>query len=360
MRQYIAQLEKIESKLEQICLFIDSIEIQKKVILEIRKNNEDLSNMEMTNTIKIKSYMEALVNSEIQYNAIIISIYGCFENFLDEMSKLYMESIFEYTEYYSELSINSRNKYIQKVGEFLTNPQRFLRMDIDTKGVVENAYNCLCGNEVNIFTPLITAHGGNLKYGQVCLLLKDIGIEDVNNKILHNEYIKRWYMDRDGYAYDMVQQYINDLGENAFKILDELVDERNKVAHGNVEQRKALNLIKEETIPFLKYFSRELCDIVIGELYLLMYGKNILKPFENAIDVINNYILCINSGKSFLRKGDYIFAYFNNIGIPLKIESIEIDRISIENINSENINVGIKVDKRIKKEYEFFYFDINE
>lgn len=81
-----------------------------------------------------------------------------------------------------------------------------------------------------------------------------------------------------------------------------------------------------------------------------------LEKFDEPIKIINNIILCINSKDSHLKKGDSILLIKNdNRKVRLEVLGIEIEKKSVDSIEEENIDVGIKVNKKIKKEWQYYY-----
>lgn len=70
--------DEYKRQLAEIRIFIQSVELQKDVISEIEfyeKQGEKKLNL----SLQYSKIIKQVVETPIQYNAVIISIYGCFE-----------------------------------------------------------------------------------------------------------------------------------------------------------------------------------------------------------------------------------------------------------------------------------------
>lgn len=136
MKIFKVDLEILKQRVKEIEDFLYVVEIQKKFVTEL---NAAENNMSIKNSYYINEYKEKislLQNSTIQYNAVIISIYGCFENFIDNIFKTYIECVYKITNLYQDLSPRTQDKYIKKVAEYLSNPTRFSGYELTTESVI--------------------------------------------------------------------------------------------------------------------------------------------------------------------------------------------------------------------------------
>ena len=297
------------------------------------------------NTIKSDSQMDlyanslgTILNSTVQYNSIIICLYGCFEEFIEEIALEYIEIIDGLCTSYNELPQSIRDKHLYKVGEFLSNPQRYKGYELTVDDCVKNIYMSINSSEERkLNTELIIAHAGNLKVEKICDLFRDLGIKDLKSKIE------------------------NIVNKENLKLLDELVEQRNVISHSwKVEQRWAYEKIENETIIVLRTIGENLKNILLDEIFLFMYEKKMFESFDNPIRVINNNILCINSKNSYLKKGESILLFKNdNKKVRLEILGIEIGKISVDSVEDENIDIGIKVNKNINEKGQYYYVKKN-
>ena len=325
MDYFLEVINRYKKRLDKIEEHIEFISLQKNLYNVIKTNSQMSS---YANSLK------NILNSNVQYNSIIICLYGCFEEFIDEIALEYIGIINDLCISYNELPQTIRDKYLYKVGEFLSNPQRYKSYELTIDDCIKNIYMSInSSKERKLNTELIISHAGNLKIEKICDLFKDLGIKDLKSKIE-----------------DIVNK------EN-LNLLDELVDQRNVISHSwEVDQRLAYTKIKNETISVLRTTGEKLKGILLDEIFLFMYEKNKFESFDKPIKVINNRILCINSKSSYLKKGESIILVKNdNKKVRLEILGIEINKNSIDRVEEENINIGIEVNKNINENGQYYY-----
>lgn len=322
MDYFSVAINQYTKRLDDIKKHIQFITLQKDLFNQIKNN----SRMEL-----YANALKDILNSTVQYNSIIICLYGCFEEFIDEIALEYISIIDSLCTSYNELPQSIKDKHLYKVGEFLSNPQRYKGYELSVDDCINNIYmsiNSLENRKLN--AELIISHAANLKVEKICDLFKDLGIKNSKCKI------------------DEIEK---------LNLLNELVDQRNVISHSwKVEQRLAYDKINNETIVVLRAIGEKLVDILLDEVFLFMDGKNMFESFDKPIKVINNNILCINSKNSHLEKGDSIFFHKNNgEKVRLEILGIEIEKKSVDRVEEENIDIGIKVNKNINEKWDYYY-----
>lgn len=317
INQYIKRLEEIKKHIEFISL-------QKDLYNEIKEK----SNMEL-----YSSKLGEIINSTVQYNSIIICLYGCFEEFIDSIAAEYIKIINELCTSYKDLPKSLRNKHMIKVGDFLSNPQRYKGYELTVEECIKNIYMSIYSEERTLNTELLISHAGNLKVDKIYDLFRDLGIKDLKTEL---------------------ETKINKV---KLKLLDDLIDQRNVISHSwEVDQRFAFIKIKDEIISLLVELGKTLKEILLDKIFLFIELKEGFECFEKPIKVINNRILCINSKNSYLRIGDSILLCKGN-GKKLRVEVLElkVDGVNKSKIDAQNIEVGIKVNKNIKENWTYYY-----
>ncbi|MBS5099488.1 MAE_28990/MAE_18760 family HEPN-like nuclease [Veillonella sp.] len=318
INQYIKRLEEIKKHIEFISL-------QKDLYNEIKKK----SNMQL-----YSSKLGEIINSTVQYNSIIICLYGCFEEFIDSIAVEYISSINELCTSYKDLPKSLRNKHMSKVGDFLSNPQRYKGYGLTVEECIKNIYMSIySAEERTLNTELLISHGGNLKVDKIYDLFRDLGIKDLKTEL---------------------ETKINKV---KLKLLDDLIDQRNVISHSwEVDQRFAFIKIKDEIISLLVELGKTLKEVLLDKIFLFIELKEGLERFGRPIKVINNRILCINSKNSYLRIGDSILLCKGN-GKKIRVEVLElrVDGVNKSKIEEKNIDVGIKVNKNIKENWTYYY-----
>lgn len=318
INQYIKRLEEIKKHIEFISL-------QKDLYNEIKEK----SNMEL-----YSSKLGEIINSTVQYNSIIICLYGCFEEFIDSIAAEYIRIINELCTSYKDLPKSLRNKHMIKVGDFLSNPQRYKGYELTVEECIKNIYMSIYSEEERTLnTELLITHGGNLKVDKIYDLFRDLGIKDLKTEL---------------------ETKINKV---RLKLLDDLIDQRNVISHSwEVDQRFAFIKIKDDIISLLVELGKTLKEILLDKIFLFIELKDGFECFDKPIKVINNRILCINSKNSHLRIGDSILLCKGN-GKKIRVEVLElrVGEVNKSKIEEENIAIGIKVNKNIKENWTYYY-----
>lgn len=318
INQYIKRLEEIKKHIEFISL-------QKDLYNEIKEK----SNMEL-----YSAKLGEIINSTVQYNSIIICLYGCFEEFIDSIAAEYIRIINELCTSYKDLPKSLRNKHMIKVGDFLSNPQRYKGYELTVEECIKNIYMSIYSAEERILnTELLISHGGNLKVDKIYDLFRDLGIKDLKTEL---------------------ETKINKV---TLKLLDDLIDQRNVISHSwEVDQRFSFEKIKDEIISLLVELGKTLKEILLDKIFLFIEVKAGFERFGEPIKVINNRILCINSKNSYLRIGDSILLCKGN-GKKIRVEVLElrVDGVNKSKIDEKDIEVGIKVNKNIKEHWTYYY-----
>lgn len=157
--------EQYKKKTEEISLFIRTAEDQKDFVETVEATQE---------TQSFIAGLRKLSNSVVLYNAAIISIYGSYELFLDEVLKSYLDYLKKRNRSYLEFPERLRKKHISKSAEFLSNSQRFSNMGLNNEDIIiALEASIIQGQSVSLLDKLLLSHGGNLKTKQLNELLAE-------------------------------------------------------------------------------------------------------------------------------------------------------------------------------------------
>ncbi len=349
--------DKFIENLDGVVEFIVFNSEQGGVLEKLCSNKVNIQAIDLEN---VKKKFMKIMSMPVTYNATIISIYGCYEAYIDKISSSLLDFWKEKASCYSEISESIRNKHIQKCGEFLSNPQRYQNMDITQMSVISNLNMCLTDEKMYMLNKeLLLTHSGNLGIGQLIHFFKELGLKDSRIQILNNskyiEYISKKYELSTEDARKLINNRKND-DKFLFEELTQLVEQRNKVAHGwSVDERLSSGYLSENIIPFMKMLGCVIADIFISEFVEILHMTNSLKKFDDAIAVYNKRTLCINCKDSNLKCNGYIYANTGKRYIALNIKELQYNRQTIKEISDDNKDIGILVDSDVKKEWEFYY-----
>lgn len=359
MRNLRFYFDEFKDQLAEIRTFIRSVELQKDVINELELL-EKVGNNSLNLSLQYSKIIKKVVESPIQYNAVVISIYGCFEQYIDNIFNEYCQALYNIIDSYDNLPKRMKEKHIKKLGEFLSNPQRYKNYDLTDKQAVKNAAEAFNNPKGGLGNnqKLILTHGGNLKIEQITELASDLGIEDFERNVVSNYIFKSFFIKREVFNEETYTRLISSGPKRLFEMLDRLVEERNNVAHGWVESRIKLSDISSEYIDYMECLTESILDVLIKSIYITQYSNDKMYLIGKPLKVIDHHIVCINNQGILLHKGDYLLAVKNDKIKVSTIRSLQKNGVEIEAIEEKNIEVGVGIEKRVDlnvdDEYEFY------
>lgn len=277
-------------------------------------------------------YSKSSSKRKFDYSSAIVSLYGLIENYIEKFCFEYSENIenkipsyefldSKFTDNHFDLSI----ELIKKISE----KKHLKYANISKEKVVSNLNNCLTIKQpYKLNREAFTINSGNLKHSKIC---DTIGC--LNIKL--NEKLKQTHS-------------FNSQTENAFNKVDDLVQRRNEIAHGNVQDI----LDTTEIVSYVDFIEKYL--VSVGQIM-----KNEIEQLELQYKKNNESIL-LNDTKVF--NG-------NIVGIPdgNKLNFIIGDKIIIEKANNiltlgeilnlkkfEDNSVTIKLNHNVRQTYKFY------
>lgn len=207
----------------------------------------------------------------------------------------------------------------------------------------------------------LLSHSGNLRMELLNSFFNSIGINDLQKKIYDNELMKFFYttvLGIEEMEYDIkVSRNSLDLS----KYLDVLVEQRNNVAHGWVEDNRiSVYDIINYVIPYIKILGQVLLRILLCEsLSYIKQDMSLPKFHPTPLNVFNHNILCMHIEGQHISIGDYILYKHESKIKCAKIENIEIEKTSLTQISEKVCDIGLKIDSRIKKTDQICFFISN-
>ena len=126
--------------LEDVKIYVKCLEEQKELLKKVNSCNIVLPEVDIN---KIQQRFEEVLRTPVTYNAVIISLYGCYEAYIDKISNSLLDFFVSKVVKYNDLPEKIKNKHIRKGGEFLSNPQRFRNFEITEQEVIRNLHICI-------------------------------------------------------------------------------------------------------------------------------------------------------------------------------------------------------------------------
>lgn len=277
-------------------------------------------------------YSKSSIKRKFDYSSAVISLYGLIENYIEKFCFEYIESIekkipsYEFLD--SKFTDNHFNLSIELIKK-ISEKKNLKYAHINKEKVIDNLNNCLTIKQpYKLNREAFTINTGNLKHSKIC---DTIGY--LNIKI--NEKLKQ-------------TPSFNAHTENTFNKVDDLVQRRNEIAHGNV-----YNILDTtEIAPYVDFVEKYLLSI--GEILEneldqleLIYKKNNKCILLNVTNTYGNKIIGIPNGKhhNFVIGDEIIIEKANNSMTSCAITDIK---------EFKNNSVTLKLNQTIKLTHKFY------
>ena len=222
-------LEQLDAQLNEISNFIDSI----------RSHN--------------------ISRSTVSYNAVIISLYGCYENYVNLLLEEFIRQISDNSSDYTEIPTDMKITNIHLSSDYLNSKKRYKNFNLQDEDVINNVYSGKITNK------LLLKHGGNLSITVLSEYMKSLGVKNVAQFIKNSGEYHQYYSEKQTISVEDAKSLLSKLDNNtAFALLDDIILQRNTIAHSwKSDDKVDYLIIKEEWIKFIQIFCKCLYNIVV-------------------------------------------------------------------------------------------------
>lgn len=247
--------------------------------------------------------MYDLPRSPLSYNAVMISLYSCYENFVDDILEIYIDKVVSMSETSAELPVQFKKNNLMLSSEFLESPQRFKNLNLDKDTVIDNIY---LGK---VTKKLLLKHGGNLSIGVISDLFNSLGISNILLSIKKNKSFITYFSERSGKSIADSEDYLNHNDySTVFNVIESLILERNSIAHSwKIDDKISFEIVKNEWLSFIEVFCKciheEICISFVkwaiehNKLYEMkifkIYGSSVVGFFNEQLDINDNKTIIV-------------------------------------------------------------------
>lgn len=345
-------LNSFTSDINDIREYIKHINIVNDVEIAHRTSTDEA-------IIKLRDHLHSFGFSKklFEYKSITISLYGILEKYIGLWTKEFVSQlpkiILDYncfTEKFREDHFHLSVKLLSLIGDKkLSKYEKIKREDVLSKlsSCIETPHNF----ELN--SDAFYLHSGNLRHSRISETLNtlDIKITDRLKAISQrqNTFLSRSHSD------------IANKGEELFRLIDELVDRRNDIAHGE-DIDNILSITEfEDYVDFLEEYGRAVHQ-ALSEKINQFEADFLYKEIANVKGIFKNgSVLCFEIENSEIRKGDKIIVKLHDGGfIKKEILEIQKNNETFEKISITGIeNIGVNLGKGISNGQKFFIKKLN-
>ncbi|MDO8771371.1 MAG: MAE_28990/MAE_18760 family HEPN-like nuclease [Burkholderiaceae bacterium] len=347
-----ATLKKFNLNLHELEQQIGCLDLQWKIFNSPAFASNDL---QMEKDIKLLTGINGLgvFRKKFEYNSIVVTLYGFFEQFIEEIIVAYLRALNELVPQYNLLPENIKKNHVEATTVLLSKPdlQKF-RDFIKVEELIGNLHSCISNTSAyRLNAYAFTYHTANFKVDVIDQAFAKIGVQNLSKRIQNTRDLIDHLTNVDP---DRLRVSNASAGEFFYEIND-LAERRNEVAHGSPCEILS-NSFLIEYLKFIQKYAESICSILLME-YLtqeIKLSRNIGIPIAGY----NNKIVCFNLNQSSVAIGDRIFAETTDSQIKCMegtIISIQVDDISYQTYCCQTpINIGLKVDFKAKSTYSYY------
>lgn len=286
-----------------------------------------------------------------EYNSYIITLYGLFERFLENIVEEYLNLVCKNVNKYDEMHpvIVEKNQELSfDLIKNLSNP-KYKQENLNK--IVSNLHMGINNNIPCLNTLAFRHHAYNFRQSVVVDYFRNIGISNIENLLQSYSPLKEILDAKFGVTASLNSEVL-------FHPINELSQRRNEVAHGveNIELLDKSLII--EFLTFIEAYCITIFNILQDQFNRLKFDKSI-REF-NTVEVYNNNILCGSIENTCIKVGDILYAKRPKGNFPqylqLKILEIQQNNTSVDSISTkEKLLVGLRLDHKIKKNFFIKY-----
>ncbi|MGH1285117.1 HEPN domain-containing protein [Bacillus toyonensis] len=346
-------LIEFQTGLSELKKFIENSQFQKKVFTIFNKFKETgvhITPVELEEQFKgfIEHYRLFSNKQIFEYNTIIISMYGYFEAFIEDIIKAYILNLSEFINDFKKMPLKIQENHSALSAILIQNLTLPKYQNVTTVDkVIINAHSCVIGNNnYTINLDAYTYHTSNFRNGSVDEFFTKVGINQISSLILCHPRFEQY----------LIENEINKAV--AFEKIDDLAERRNQVAHGGHTELLSLDILLDY-INFFELYSGTFYEVLMMEIVKFRLENDLaIISLEPPLETYGRHIACFNIVDRKICVGDSIYAKTNNPSEPVRygiIESIRCNDQSCQVIEAtESVHVGLKVNFKVRENYQFY------
>ncbi|EPR3505542.1 MAE_28990/MAE_18760 family HEPN-like nuclease [Serratia marcescens] len=306
--------------------------------------------------------------SKFAYNLVIISLYGLLEQFIEGQIECFVRVISARVKKYEELPEKLKSshpiltlKYAQKnLDDRYKDPNDKL---INHSILIKSLYDSLdCNSErFTVNGKAFSSHSSNFRYDLINNMFQDIGVDRVIERTLSIVSVGDFY--KKFFGLDDTISHSNLTSKISEELLD-LVQRRNRIAHGVIEDDILSYALLKEKINFINVLSKAISQVctMVEQFHIYRNGLknksiyNFMKP-SNTFEKANSFGFVVKDlpddliGK-LVYIGQRVYLERNDTVSSYEIESLVINRVEdciFETTDSFEFAIRLKGVSDVKK-----------
>ena len=285
-----------------------------------------------------------------EYRANVVSLYGAFEHFVEELIKEYVGELSAKCNRFQDLDDRIRKEYVERWKSLHTNVKKgHTKYPLDEFKMAKNMHDTLVGDSSNIMAECYIPIGGNYRHGAICEIMEGLGAINIKSNLKKYEPLKG-YMNSQGYGDDVADMVL-------FHEIENLVERRNEVAHGGSDNLLGDNEF-DTMMNFVSIYAETLNNYMNDELYRVEWEKT-KESAERSIDhrFLDGMVAVLTIANQTIRKGNKYIVKWPDGMYPryMKMTIGEMHREEADGtapqvdevVATENVVISIQVEKPV-------------
>lgn len=284
------------------------------------------------------------------YACATILLYGVLERFVEDLAIEYMDALTKRHQRYSNLPDKLRKAHFdQTVANLSRTRDSRYNGNVDASQLAASLSSCLSDSVPYNFLPEpLIHHSANFRVAVVDEFLGRIDIPSASRRALETHVFAANIA-----SLNESQRILPSRFETAWSLVNDLVERRNQVAHGDTSNALAPSGL-EPYCAEVKAYCLGLAQVARDSVaqHLAFTGLKHGKP----IKVFNHNIVCIMSKGATLRPGSLLACNSNaDEWYALLVEEVQVDNQTVAFTTAgEDVAVGLRTDGRCKESYTVF------
>lgn len=245
------------------------------------------------------------------YAVAIISLYGLLERFVEALIVAFVERIARLVDSYDRLPEAIRKGHLQ-LSLDLTKAliEERHRQGTTPAEVIGNLHSCLSGAPAfRLNGAAFVLHRGNISLQRITGFLASVGIDGHLRRVTLTRDFLLFYEAREP------ERNIRDVADQDLAALlepiDGLLQRRNQVAHGVVDDIESVDLLKERC-RFVEAYGAALYDVLAQEVLRYEIARPGTQSLGRPIAVYNRKVVCFETAKCTIAVGHVLVAATGN------------------------------------------------
>ena len=291
------------------------------------------------------------------YAVTIIVLYGLLERLVDSIVETYINIISGLVDRYETLPEGIKKNHVALSIELLKAVvEERHKGDLTTTEIVANLHSCLSGDAAfRVNAPAFILHRGNITLKRTRTFLTALGVEAQARRILIMPTFVRRFAAADP-PLDIENFPDADL-ERLLAPIDDLVDRRNLVAHGIIDDIETVDLLNERC-RFVGTFAEALYELLQQELLAVEVAHRPSYALGRPVKVFNDHVVCFEAQNCKIAVGDRIVAATGDKLVPFRWSAVirlEVNRTPYQSLNiTSTTQFGVQVGFSARINHEYF------